>query len=81
METIYDWVTVAIFAGLVVLFLERSRSGDDSDPMYNYLIAAGGCALGNYLGNKEMHVLAIAVIAATLGFIYYVLKPFRPRSS
>jgi len=81
METIYDWVTVAIFAGLVVLFLERSRSGDDSDPMYNYLIAAGGCALGNYLGNEGMHVLAIAVIAATLGFIYYVLKPFRPRSS
>lgn len=81
METIYDWVTVGIFAGLVVLFLERSRAGDDSDPMYNYLIAAGGCALGNYLGNKDMHFLAILVIAATLAFIYYVLKPFRPRSS
>ena len=23
METVYDWVTVAIFAGLIVLFLQR----------------------------------------------------------
>ena len=80
METIYDWVTVAIFAGLVVLFLERSRAGDESDPLYNYLIAAGGCALGNYLGNENMHVLAVLVLAATLGFIFYILKPFRGRS-
>lgn len=79
METVYDWVTVAIFAGLVVLFLERSRSGDESDPLHNYLIAAVGCALGNYLGNEEMHAFAIIVIAATVGFIFYVLKPFRGR--
>ena len=26
METVYDWVTVAIFAGLVVLFMQRSMS-------------------------------------------------------
>lgn len=80
METIYDWVTVAIFAGLVVLFLERSRAGDESDPLHNYLIAAVGCALGNYLGNEGMHVLAAMVIAATLGFIYFFLKPLRTRS-
>ena len=24
MQTIYDWVTVAIFAGLIVIFLQRS---------------------------------------------------------
>lgn len=77
METIYDWVTVAIFAGLVVLFLERSRAGDENDPLHNYLIAAAGCALGNYLGNEDMPVLAWAVIAATIGFIFYFLKPFR----
>lgn len=80
METIYDWVTVAIFAGLVVLFLERSRAGDDSDPLYNYLIAAIGCALGNYLGNEGMTALAIVTIVATLGFIFYILKPFKRRS-
>lgn len=80
METIYDWITVAIFAGLVVLFLERSRAGDESDPLYNYLIAAAGCALGNYLGNEGMTVFAVAVVVATLGFIFYVLKPFKSRS-
>ncbi len=75
METIYDWVTVAIFAGLVVLFLERSRSGDENDPIYNYLIAAAGCALGNYLGNEGFAILAWLVIASTIGFIFYILKP------
>lgn len=80
METIYDWATVAIFAGLVVLFLERSRAGDEGDPLYNYLIAAGGCALGNYLGNEEMHLAAVLVIVATLGFIFYVLKPLKGRA-
>ena len=80
METIYDWVTVAIFAGLVVLFLERSRAGDESDPLYNYLIAAVGCALGNYLGNEGMDAFAVLVIGATLAFIYFILKPFQGRS-
>ena len=26
METIYDWVSLGIFAGLIVLFLQRSTS-------------------------------------------------------
>ena len=26
MEFVYDWVTVAIFAGLVVLFVQRSTA-------------------------------------------------------
>lgn len=79
METIYDWVTVAIFAGLVVLFLERSRASDESDPLHNYLIAAAGCAFGNYLGNEGMMIPAILVIGATLAFIFFILKPFRGR--
>ena len=28
METPYDWITVAIFAGLVVLFMQRSTSDE-----------------------------------------------------
>mgnify|MGYP003582433431 FL=1 len=80
METIYDWVTVAIFAGLVVLFLERSRAGDENDPLYHYLIAAAGCAFGNYLGNEGMPLFAWAVIAATIAFIFHFLKPFRRQS-
>lgn len=80
METVYDWVTVAIFAGLVVLFVQRSTSEEppsEHDSGLLYLGAALGCAVSNYLGNKGLHILAVPLIAATLFFIVYYLRPFK----
>ena len=55
METVYDWVTVAIFAGLVVLFLQRSSAETEPrDSIWQYLAAAIGCAVANYLGNNAI---------------------------
>ncbi len=78
METAYDWVTITIFAGLIVLFMQRSTSEaeDIHDPLWMYLVAGAGCAVANYLGNEEMHVPAIAAIIATLAFVFHFLKPF-----
>ena len=86
METVYDWVTVAIFAGLIVLFLQRSSgTGEPQDSIWQYLIASVGCAVANYLGNQAIkheggvdylnHGLAIVVLAGTLAYIWIVLKP------
>lgn len=84
METVYDWVTVAIFAGLVVLFLQRS-SGDSppQDSLWQYLGASVGCMVGNYFGNEAVdgagviyHLLGAGVILATLGYIQFALRPF-----
>jgi hypothetical protein len=82
METVYDWVTVAIFAGLIVLFLQRSV-GTERDSMWPYFVASVSCAVLNQVGNHAIdtgetlyHVLAIAGIAATVGFIQIFLKPF-----
>ena len=82
METVYDWVSLAIFAGLIVLFLQRSTSERaEKDVSLIYYLGAGvGCAVANYFGNHDQHVIAIAVLAATVGFILYFLKPFH-RSS
>lgn len=86
MQTVYDWVTVAIFAGLVVLFVQRStadqQAAPEHDSLFLYLGAGLGCAVGNYLGNKHYHLLAIPLIAATVLFILYYLRPFKiwPRS-
>ena len=92
METPYDWVTVAIFAGLIVLFLQRSSAeGEPQDSIWQYLIAAVGCAVTNYLGNEALkvpedggtapnpifHLLAVATLAATVAYIWIVLKPFK----
>lgn len=77
METVYDWVTVGIFAGLIVLFLQRSSGpAEPGDSLWQYLLASLGCAVANYFGNEGNHALAVAVLAATVGYILFVLKPF-----
>lgn len=89
METVYDWLTVMIFAGLIVLFLQRSTGeGEPQDSIWQYLGASVGCAVANYIGNDKngaiseaigdagRHFIAVAIIIAVLAYVYYVLKPF-----
>lgn len=80
METVFDWVTVAIFAGLVVLFLERSTANNPGDHLWQYLVASAGCALANYVGNEGYAVPAVGIIMAVLFFIHRFLKPFAKRN-
>jgi uncharacterized membrane protein YjjP (DUF1212 family) len=78
MQTIYDWVTVALFGGLAVLFLDRSVGRRvPGDHVLAYLPAAAGCAVANVLGNQGRHAAAIAVIAATIAYILWRLRPWR----
>ncbi|MGL4543199.1 MAG: XrtV sorting system accessory protein [Polymorphobacter sp.] len=81
MQTVYDWGTMIVFAGLIVLFLQRSQ-GEPRDYLWQYLVAAVGCAGTNYLGNEGIklesvayHAAAIAAGLATLAFIFIVLRP------
>ena len=76
METAYDWITVALFAGLIVLFLQRSAAEVPRDTLLSYLPPALFCALGNYLGNEGYDLPALAVIAAVPVYVWFVLKPF-----
>jgi hypothetical protein len=82
METVYDWVSLAIFAGLIVLFLQRSTSDRrDKDVSLLYYLGAGvGCAVANYFGNHGNDVFAILLLIATAVFVFFVLKPFELRS-
>ncbi|KAB7648923.1 XrtV sorting system accessory protein [Polymorphobacter fuscus] len=82
METPYDWTTIIVFAGLIVLFLQRSQ-GAPRDHLWQYLVAAIGCATTNYLGNEAIkqssmsyHFAAVALGLATLAFIWFILQPF-----
>jgi hypothetical protein len=82
METPYDWSTIIVFAGLIVLFLQRSQ-GVAKDHLWQYLVAAVGCAATNYIGNEAIkngqilyHAAAIGLGVATLAFIWFSLRPF-----
>jgi hypothetical protein len=82
-KTIYDLLTMAIFAGLVVLFLQRSTAAEPRDHMYQYAPPAIGCAVANFVGNQAVErsnnvlaALAIGIILAVVAYILYVLKPF-----
>lgn len=77
LQTIYDWVTVAIFGALIVLFLHRSTAQEEpKDNIFQYLPACIGCALANYVGNEGHGAIAFAIIVAVLAYVAYVLKPF-----
>ena len=86
MSTVFDFLTVGIFAGLIVLFLKRSVGEDGAldlaeaappdDHLWQYLVAASGCAVANYAGNEGYPIPAVALIIATLAFIVYILRPF-----
>lgn len=76
METVYDWVTVAVFAGLAVLFLQRSSEDEPRDKIVHYLPPAIGCAVSNYLGNEGFTLPAVGLLVAAMAYIYFILKPF-----
>jgi len=74
-QTVYDWLTVAIFAGLITLFLHRSSAEEPKDQLVQYAPPAIGCAVANYLGNLGQEVIAVALATAVIAYIWFVLKP------
>ncbi len=77
METPFDWITVALFVGMVVLFLHRSTSDEPpKDHIIQYLPPAVGCAIGNYFGNHGQVQLGAAIVFGVIAYVAVVLKPF-----
>jgi hypothetical protein len=79
-KTIYDLVTLVLFAGLAILFLQRSTQQPSEDRMLHYLPPAVGCALANWLGNNGQPVWGAVVLALGVAYTIYVLKPFKQNS-
>ena len=75
METVWDWMTVAVFAGLATLLVQRSSEETPRDKLWHYAPPAIGCAVANYLGNHDQPLAASALLAAALAYIIIVLKP------
>lgn len=78
METLWDWVTIACFGGLVVLMLERSTEENPRDTLIEYLFPAVGCGVANYIGNHfdspVGQVGAAAMLVVVAAYVFKVLK-------
>lgn len=75
MTTVFDWLSMAVFAGLIVLFLQRSTDETPKDKLWQYLIPSVGCAVVNFLGNEGHTVIAVLLLLSVLIYIHIVLKP------
>lgn len=78
METVYDWFSIFLFSGLIVLFIHRATSDREEhsdDSIIPYLIGGVGCAVGNYFGNQGMVPFAILTLGGTVLYIFYYLRP------
>lgn len=78
MQTIFDWLTIAAFAALVILFLQRSTQDEIVDSIWQYAPPSIACMAANWLGNNGYVFPALAVLAAGIAYVIVVLKPFRP---
>ena len=77
MKSVYDLVSTILFAGIAILFLQRSASKEpDAVAVWKYGVAGVGCAAGDVLGNNDQAVAAVLVLLATLAFAVIMLKPF-----
>lgn len=74
METIWDWITVIAFGGLVVLMLNRSSQEKPVDHLAQYLVPAAGCAIANYIGNNHSDLFAAIALGLVAVYVYKVLK-------
>jgi len=73
----YDLVSIIMFAGIAILFLQRSASRErDSVAVWKYAVAFIGCAVGDVMGNNVLPIPAILVLVAALVFGVVMLKPF-----
>jgi hypothetical protein len=74
METVWDWLTIFLFAGLVTLLLQRSSEEKPKDKLWQYLPPALACAVANYLGNEGIVWAAVLILIALVAYVLLVLK-------
>lgn len=79
METIWDWLTVFAFAGLVTLMLQRSSEESPRDKLWQYGPPAIGCAVANQVGNADYPIYAALIMVAVGVYVVYVLKVRIPK--
>jgi len=78
MQTVFDWITVAIFIATAGTFFYRTQH--EWPPLYKYLALSVGCAFANRLGNLGYIYPALLLIGLLLGaLIWLSTRPYDAR--
>ncbi len=66
METAFDFLTVACFAGLVIVFFQFTKR--DTRTLMQLMISGAAFAIANQLGNAGLPIFALILIVAGAGY-------------
>ena len=72
MITIFDFLTVACFAGLVIAYFKLPDR--DTRTLMHLTISAAVFAVANQVGNSGMTLFALMLVVAGAGYAALVLK-------
>lgn len=70
METLFDFLAVALFVAAAATFFHRL--GGEDPPLAPYMLIALVCAVSNWLGNNGGGVGAVLLMAASSFFLLHL---------
>jgi hypothetical protein len=71
METAFDFLTVACFAGLVIAYFQFTER--DSRTLMHLMIPGAAFAIANQMGNAGLSLFALVLIIAGAGYAALVV--------
>jgi predicted branched-subunit amino acid permease len=72
METAFDFLAVACFAGLVIAYFQFTER--DTRTLLHLMIPAAAFAIANQIGNAGLPLFALILIVAGAGYAALVVK-------
>jgi predicted branched-subunit amino acid permease len=72
METAFDFLTVACFAGLVIAYFQFTKR--DTRTLMHLMISAAAFAIANQMGNAGLPIFALILIVAGAGYAALVVQ-------
>jgi hypothetical protein len=72
MISVFDYLTVACFAGLVIAFLQFTER--DTRTLVHLMISAVALAIADQVGNAGRPLLALVLIVAGAGYAWIVVQ-------
>jgi hypothetical protein len=72
METAFDILTVACFAGLVIAYFQFTKR--DGRTLMHLMISAAAFAIANQMGNAGLLIFALILIVAGAAYAALVIK-------